>query len=61
MTTFTVVGVYTDNDQPFVGHIFAENPHMAAAAAHHDAESQLHVIAVFVGKHYTLYEEEHLG
>lgn len=48
---YTVVGVYTDNEQSYVTMTNAESPLQAAANAIRQAESRIEVVAVFAGDH----------
>lgn len=53
MSKFTIVGVYTDNGQPFTDHVTAANPEEAVNAVSTDRDTLL-VIAVFAGYHTSL-------
>jgi hypothetical protein len=48
---YTVVGIYTDNEQSYVTMTDAASPLLAAEATVRQAESRIEVVAVFAGDH----------
>lgn len=60
MKTFTVVGLYQDNKQVWVGHVQAAGALGAVSKAKGMVDCPINVLSVFEGEHKDLYGEDEI-